>query len=519
MRRLSIVVTAVIGAVLVGFATWCVLLLVEVSAVRDDVVRRVGWLMDVQQIAGDVASATEADTLHRAEQDLLALDRDLLRSRPPSDPIVRDVAVTIVELRALRGRPDDDARRKKVTASLGAATAELRAENGELSGRLASRWTALQAVALSAIAMAAGLLGVLGHAVFVLAPRLRADAARMGKLSERLEASSLAARGVGHELGGPLTSALTTLQMLRDDMRGTVENRTDHVRLLDEAIVALSRAAGTLQDLRASSDSAEEATADVHAALDEALAATRFKQGSQSRITIDAERVGLAALPQPVVRRLFTQILGRASGTKPTAGCAISVRTRQEQNLISVEFGIPGPAADADAFDGVSRALSLLGGALSVRTEAGAEIVRVELPHRAAVPGAPAAPQNLRAAAVRPVRVLLVDDDQGVLASVSRVLMRHEVTTESDPDRAIERAIAGDFDLVLCDMMMPGKTGLEVFRAVTAARPELASRFAFMSGGALDPDIADALDRAPARIDKPFGADELRRLVARFATE
>jgi CheY-like chemotaxis protein len=356
--------------------------------------------------------------------------------------------------------------------------------------------------------MSTGLLGLLAHSLLVVSPRLRQNAVRLEQLSLNLDESSRAARGMGHELGGPLTSALTTLQLLRDDMRGTVASHDDHVRLLEEAISALSRAAGTLQDLRASSDSGEEPTADVHAALDDALAATRFREGSASRVTIDAEQVGLAALPQPVVRRLFTQILGGSAARRGTT-TSIAVRTRQEQALISVEFGVSG--ADADTYSGVSRALAVLGGSLSVRREADADVVRVELPRQR-----PVASRRITAVEPRPIRILLVDDDPSVLSSVSRVLLPNQVTTTSDPDQAIELAIGGDFHLVLCDMMMPRKTGMEVFDAVTAARPEMAARFVFMSGGSIEPEAAAALERAPARIDKPFGAAELRRLVARY---
>jgi CheY-like chemotaxis protein len=94
----------------------------------------------------------------------------------------------------------------------------------------------------------------------------------------------------------------------------------------------------------------------------------------------------------------------------------------------------------------------------------------------------------------------------------------HRVSVVSDGETALARIDAGEtFDLVLCDMMMPRRTGIEVFRAVTGKRPELASSFVFMSGGSAEPEIAEFLDHAPGRIDKPFGADELRKLVARVA--
>jgi CheY-like chemotaxis protein len=520
MRRVGIVVTVVLATALVGFAGWCVALLREVSEAREGVEQRVGWLGDLQTVRSIVVDAARTGEMPDAELRLHALDLDLLARRQPSDPLATHIAATTMELRALRANPEDTARRASVAASVGQAETTLRRETSLLSSLLADNWRSLEIVALSAIAMATGLLFVAAYGLLVVGPRLRADARRLTALSRRLEDAMLAGRGLGHELGGPFTAALTTLQMLRDGLREGAGFGKEQMTLLEEAIAALSRASGTLQDLRAESDSHEEPTADVKVALDEAVAATAVARGRRATITIDAENVGLAALPQPIVRRVFTQILGDAVEAG-TADDRIEVRTRQERTLIAVEFGVAAGAVRGQSFTSLSRALSVLGGSLSVRREGQGGVVRVELPPHATPAPAPAPAIATRPAATqtaaRRLRILLIDDDEFVLSSVSRVLAQHDVVTQSDPDLAIEAAIGEHFDLVLCDMMMPRRTGIEVFRAVTGKRPELASSFVFMSGGSAEPEIAEFLDHAPGRIDKPFGADELRKLVARVA--
>jgi CheY-like chemotaxis protein len=508
MRRWSITTVIACAMLVIGFSGWCLAVLTEVSRLRGELEQRVGWLGELQAIQNEL-SAAAPQRLPEVERLLRELDLDLGQHRAPSDALAQELAMTIVEARALTARPEDPARRAAVAAGVADSVARLRGENRAVSEALGGNWSALQYIAMSAVAMSACLLGLLGRNLLVVGPRLRDNAERLAKLSIRLGESSAAAAGVGHELGGPLTSALTSLQLLRDDLRSAGEAREDRMRMLEDAIAALSRATGTLQDLRASSDSVDEPTGDAHAALDEALAATRFRGGDRQRVTIDAERVGRVALPQPVVCRLFAQILGGAA--KPTASThAVAVRLRQEQALITVEFGL-GRAAPG-AFTAVAGALAVLGGSLRVRREADSDIVRVELPSaRALVPALAPVPVE-----PPPIRILLIDDDPSVLSSVARVLTRHLVSVTTDPDEAIELAIAGDFQLVLCDMMMPRKSGLEVFEAVTQARPDLAARFVFMSGGSIDAAGAAALERAPARIDKPFGAEELRRLVARY---
>jgi CheY-like chemotaxis protein len=144
----------------------------------------------------------------------------------------------------------------------------------------------------------------------------------------------------------------------------------------------------------------------------------------------------------------------------------------------------------------------------AVAAKAAAPTVVLREPARA-IDASPAA------AAADRLRILLVDDDELVRTSVTRVLAKHDVTTLSDGDAAIATLVAEEFDLVLCDLMMPGKSGMDVYHAVVERRPELAKRFVFISGGASTPEAEQFLEEhATERLDKPFGMESLRRLVA-----
>jgi len=116
-------------------------------------------------------------------------------------------------------------------------------------------------------------------------------------------------------------------------------------------------------------------------------------------------------------------------------------------------------------------------------------------------------------------RVLMVDDEPTVLRSLGRLLKgRHEVVLESDPREALKRLEAGEhFDVVFCDLTMPHIDGMELYSRVSAARPELAKRFVFISGGVQSSRLRKFLDEAPNQLlDKPVGIDELRRVARRF---
>ena len=120
-------------------------------------------------------------------------------------------------------------------------------------------------------------------------------------------------------------------------------------------------------------------------------------------------------------------------------------------------------------------------------------------------------------AAVQPLpRLLVVDDESGILNALRRMLRAHyEVTTMADGREALAALLADPpFDLVLTDLMMPVMTGQQLYEQATAARPQLAERFVFLSGGAHGPELHDFLARFPGRcVDKPF---ELAPLIARL---
>jgi CheY-like chemotaxis protein len=100
--------------------------------------------------------------------------------------------------------------------------------------------------------------------------------------------------------------------------------------------------------------------------------------------------------------------------------------------------------------------------------------------------------------------VLVVDDDDDVCRMVERALRRasYTVMTATSGRDALARARAypGEIDLLLTDVVMPGMTGQELIRELSAERPGL--QVVFMSGyhqGALiDPRrfVAKPFDRA-----------------------
>ncbi|MCA9570555.1 MAG: response regulator [Myxococcales bacterium] len=117
--------------------------------------------------------------------------------------------------------------------------------------------------------------------------------------------------------------------------------------------------------------------------------------------------------------------------------------------------------------------------------------------------------------AAAPSRILVVDDEPAILVAVERVLRRHEVVTVDSAAAAWERLSAEPFDVVLCDLVMPEETGIELFQRVSGEKPDLASRFVFMTAGGFTSRTRAFLaeTRNPV-LHKPFDAKTLRWVVA-----
>jgi CheY-like chemotaxis protein len=149
----------------------------------------------------------------------------------------------------------------------------------------------------------------------------------------------------------------------------------------------------------------------------------------------------------------------------------------------------------------------------------GGTILRVVLPPapaRAPEAPAPAPAPAPAAAAGRRGRVLVVDDEPAVASAIRRVLAaHHDVTVTGSAEDALEAIRDGErYDAILCDLMMPRMTGMELHAALEQAVPEQARRMVVLTGGAFTDGAREFLERVSLpRCEKPFEAAGLRELV------
>jgi CheY-like chemotaxis protein len=162
------------------------------------------------------------------------------------------------------------------------------------------------------------------------------------------------------------------------------------------------------------------------------------------------------------------------------------------------------------------RIIGELGGELSVESEVGkGSSFKVRLK-----PAAAARPEARVEAAVpsasRRGKVMVIDDEKMIGSAVRRTLeAEHDVTVFTSAREALGVLQAGQrFDVILCDLMMPQMTGMDLHAEASLAFPEQASRIVFLTGGAFTPQSQEFLEKVPnAHLEKPFDTGHLRALV------
>jgi DNA-binding NtrC family response regulator len=107
-------------------------------------------------------------------------------------------------------------------------------------------------------------------------------------------------------------------------------------------------------------------------------------------------------------------------------------------------------------------------------------------------------------------RVLVIDDDAGVLESTARMLRSagYTVQVASTGEEGVDLARGDAFDVVLSDMRMPGLSGLEVLRKLRDVKVD--ASFIVMTGfGTVDTAVESMKLGAVDFVQKPFFRDEL----------
>ena len=112
--------------------------------------------------------------------------------------------------------------------------------------------------------------------------------------------------------------------------------------------------------------------------------------------------------------------------------------------------------------------------------------------------------------------VLVIDDEPLVARSLARLLRSgHDVTVLESAAVAHRRLAAGDrWDAILCDLMMPGMSGMDLEDRLRSDAPDAVARIVYMTGGAFTERARAFLGEGRPCIEKPVEPAVLRAAVA-----
>lgn len=108
------------------------------------------------------------------------------------------------------------------------------------------------------------------------------------------------------------------------------------------------------------------------------------------------------------------------------------------------------------------------------------------------------------------VRILVVEDEKKVASFLEKGLREegYAVDVAHDGDDGLLKALVHEYDLLILDVMMPGRSGLEVVRELRAK--ERSTPVLMLTARDAESDVVMGLDAgADDYLTKPFGFDEL----------
>jgi CheY-like chemotaxis protein len=113
-------------------------------------------------------------------------------------------------------------------------------------------------------------------------------------------------------------------------------------------------------------------------------------------------------------------------------------------------------------------------------------------------------------------RILILDDEEAVRRVLEKALehLGYELESVSTGPEALALLSSTNYDLVLCDIQLPGLSGLDFFRELESHHPEMTDRVIFMTGDLVRPDLQSFLKKIDANVlRKPFDLSGLYQMV------
>ncbi|HUS66582.1 MAG TPA: ATP-binding protein [Kofleriaceae bacterium] len=363
--------------------------------------------------------------------------------------------------------------------------------------------------------------------------------------STRLAALGRLSAGVAHELNNPLTHLVLAVDRLRRslaaagpdraaDVIADIQGKLEHLAQDVQRMVVIARELRLFASPQAGARGPVVLEHVLERVLDTVTAGgqppARVERRYAEVAPADADPDRLAQVFGNLIRNAFDSLTDagtpsplvtltvRADGTRLAVDVwnnGPGIPPEMRERIFEPFFTTKAYGAGAGLGLAISRAIvQAIDGELEVDSAPDSTTFTVTLPawRRATVAAVPE-----RAPAVGRLRVLVIDDEAAIGSTLQSILEdQHDVVVTTGVRDAMT-ALARDaaFDLVLCDVVMPGASGIDFLDQLRTAHPRLVNRVVFMTGATLGSDQGRALAALPNQVlEKPFELPQLERLLA-----
>ncbi len=372
-------------------------------------------------------------------------------------------------------------------------------------------------------------------------------------LTDRMASVGTLAAGVAHEINNPLAYVIANLGFVSEEVSALASEYRDETNLstrlgeleatLREAREGADRVRQIVRELKAFSrpDEDRRGPVEVRRVLESAINMAWNEIRHRARLIKDYGETPAVMANESRLGQAFLNLLVNAAQAIPEGKAdhnTIRVTTRVDDlGRVVVEVRDTGVGIPPDVlpriFDpffttkplGVGTGLGLsichgiiagFGGEITVESK-----VAVGSTFRIVLGAARTSEPEVKASvpvakAARRARVLVVDDEPMIGSSVRRALGReHDVEAVTSAREALDRIVRGrNYDVVLCDLMMPEMTGMDLYEELRKAAPAEMERLIFLTGGAFTPRARTFLDAVSnQRVEKPFDMKSLRAMI------
>jgi len=365
------------------------------------------------------------------------------------------------------------------------------------------------------------------------------------QVADRMAAIGSLAAGVAHEINNPLTYVLANLEEASQRIAGLDENNLQsNLQKANSCLHIATEGAGrvqrTIQDLKTLTRSNDDPVSPVNVqkVLDSTIGIALNTVKHRGKLTTSHEQTRAALANDSRLGQVFLNLIINASESLPEdRDLQIQIDSYETNEHVVVEIrdtgsGIPTEQLDR-IFDpyyttkpvGVGTGLGLwvsrnllhnMGGEIEVESTVGeGSVFRVKL---AATDEEPvvALPDPIdKPHSQIQAKILVVDDEPAIVELVADILLpSHQISSAGGGLIALDSILEQHFDLVICDLMMPDLSGMDLYERLLESQAENIPKFLFLTGGAVNEKSRQFVSNPDHNIlQKPFHPKTLTNAV------